>query len=138
MSSYYYNEDADENDENDDTSANDEPKHQAGERRSYDRRPSTGGPRDDDRRGGGRDGDSRGGGGGRFRRGRKVCYFCSNKVDHIDYKDVDLLRRFQTDRGRIRPRRQSGACARHQRKLANAIKRARHIALLPFVVDDSP
>jgi small subunit ribosomal protein S18 len=63
----------------------------------------------------------------------KVCQFCVEKIDHIDYKQVDLLRRYITDDGKIRPRRQTGTCAKHQRQLARAIKRARHLALLPFV-----
>ena len=71
----------------------------------------------------------------RFPPRRKVCYFCSEKSDHIDYKDVELLRRFVSDRGKIRPRRQTGVCAKHQRRLAVAIKRARHMALLPFVAE---
>ena len=71
----------------------------------------------------------------RFTRRRKVCYFCSENVNEIDYKDVDLLRRFISDRGKIRPRRQTGVCAKHQRRLAVAIKRARHMALLPFVAE---
>jgi len=62
---------------------------------------------------------------------RKVCRFCVDKVE-IDYKDVDLLRNFITDRGKIVPRRITGTCARHQRELAVAIKRARYIALMPF------
>ncbi|HIC93576.1 MAG TPA: 30S ribosomal protein S18 [Anaerolineae bacterium] len=72
------------------------------------------------------------------RRGRrytpriKVCAFCVEKVKTIDYKDADLLRRYITDRGKIKPRRQTGTCAKHQRRLAVAIKRARHLALLPF------
>lgn len=71
----------------------------------------------------------------RFSSRRKVCQFCSDDTDYIDYKKVDMLQRFVTDRGKIRPRRQTGACAKHQRQLAAAIKRARHIALLPFVAD---
>lgn len=63
---------------------------------------------------------------------RKVCNFCVDKVDFIDYKDVAKLRRFTTERGKILPRRISGTCAKHQRKLTLAIKRARAIALLPF------
>jgi small subunit ribosomal protein S18 len=55
------------------------------------------------------------------------------KISYIDYKDVDMLRQFTTDRGKIRARRQSGLCAKHQRQMAAAVKRARHIALLPFV-----
>jgi len=58
-----------------------------------------------------------------------------DKVTHIDYKQADVLRRFLTERGKIRPRRQTGTCATHQRQLALAIKRARHLALLPFVVE---
>lgn len=62
----------------------------------------------------------------------KICQFCADKSIEIDYKQVDMLRRLVTEDGRIRPRRQTGTCARHQRALAGAIKRARHIALLPF------
>ena len=62
----------------------------------------------------------------------KFCQFCADKSLAIDYKAVDVLRRFVTDEGKIRPRRQTGTCAKHQRALAGAIKRARHIALLPF------
>jgi small subunit ribosomal protein S18 len=64
---------------------------------------------------------------------RKVCLFCRDKVVYIDYKDPAKLRPYISDRGKISPRRKSGACARHQRALATAIKRARHLALLPFV-----
>ena len=63
---------------------------------------------------------------------RKVCKFCADKVFLIDYKDLSLLRNYITDRGKIIPRRISGACARHQRELTTAIKLARNIALLPF------
>lgn len=63
---------------------------------------------------------------------RKVCSFCVDKVDHIDYKDAAKLRRFTTERGKILPRRISGNCAKHQRQVTLAIKRARNIALLPF------
>ena len=63
----------------------------------------------------------------------KVCQFCADRHIAIDYKQGDVLRRFITEEGKIRPRRQTGTCARHQRALAVAIKRARHIALLPFV-----
>jgi small subunit ribosomal protein S18 len=66
---------------------------------------------------------------------RKVCFFCRDKVIHIDYKDVALLKPYISDRGKITPRRKSGACAKHQRALTMAIKRARHLALLPFVPD---
>lgn len=66
---------------------------------------------------------------------RKVCSFCVDKVEHIDYKDVAKLRRFTTERGKILPRRISGNCAKHQRQVTIAIKRARNIALLPFTAD---
>lgn len=66
---------------------------------------------------------------------RKVCAFCVDKADQIDYKDVAKLRRFTTERGKILPRRISGVCAKHQRKLTLAIKRARAIALLPFTAE---
>jgi small subunit ribosomal protein S18 len=71
------------------------------------------------------------GGGGRFGR-RRVCQFCVDKVEAIDYKEPSRLRRFISDRGKIEPRRKTGTCARHQRMLTEALKRARHIALLPF------
>lgn len=66
---------------------------------------------------------------------RKVCSFCADKVEHIDYKDVAKLRRFITERGKILPRRISGNCAHHQRQVTVAIKRARNIALLPFTAE---
>ena len=66
---------------------------------------------------------------------KKVCIFCADKVDFIDYKDSNKLRKFISERGKILPRRVSGACAKHQRELQTAIKRARHAALLPFVDD---
>ena len=66
---------------------------------------------------------------------RRVCSFCVDKVDHIDYKDVAKLRRFVTERGKILPRRISGNCAKHQRQVTVAIKRARNIALLPFTAE---
>ncbi|MBQ1210843.1 MAG: 30S ribosomal protein S18 [Clostridia bacterium] len=66
---------------------------------------------------------------------RKVCAFCADKVEYIDYKDVARLRRFLSERAKILPRRVTGACARHQRELTVAIKRARQIALLPYVAD---
>jgi small subunit ribosomal protein S18 len=66
---------------------------------------------------------------------RKVCSFCVDKVEHIDYKDVAKLRRFTTERGKILPRRISGNCAKHQRQVTVAIKRARNIALLPFTAE---
>jgi small subunit ribosomal protein S18 len=69
-----------------------------------------------------------------FRR-RKVCKFCADKIDDINYKDVKLLMPFVPERGKILPRRISGTCAMHQRKLQTAIKRARQIALVPYVTD---
>ena len=65
-------------------------------------------------------------------RRKKVCNFCQDKVDGIDYKDVAKLRKFITEKGKILPRRQTGVCAYHQRQLTTAIKRARQVALLPF------
>lgn len=72
---------------------------------------------------------------GRYAPRRKVCVFCVDKVTDIDYKDVNRLRRFVSDRGKIEPRRRTGTCAKHQRILATAIKRARHLALLPFTAE---
>ena len=66
---------------------------------------------------------------------RKACAFCADKVDYIDYKDVAKLRRYVTERAKILPRRISGCCAKHQRQLTVAIKRARYIALLPYSSD---
>src|SRR5215468_5809242 len=96
--------------------------------------------------------DSRGGGGGRsggrggddkkdkgarrtFFRRRRVCKFCVEKIDYISYKDVKLLAPFIPERGKIQPRRISGVCATHQRALQTAIKRARQLALVPYVTD---
>lgn len=70
--------------------------------------------------------------GGRSKR-RKVCYFTANGITHIDYKDVELLKRFVSERGKILPRRVTGTSAKYQRKLTAAIKRARQMALLPYV-----
>ena len=64
---------------------------------------------------------------------RKPCPYCREKIDHVDYKDVSMLRRFMSERGKIRSRRITGACRRHQSQLAQAIKRARELALLPYV-----
>ncbi len=64
---------------------------------------------------------------------RKVCSLCAGKVEVLDYKDADKLRVYITDRGKIAPRRRTGTCARHQRVVCTAIKRARHLALLPYV-----
>jgi small subunit ribosomal protein S18 len=69
-----------------------------------------------------------------FRR-QKVCKYCVDKIDSVDFKDAKRLRNFMTDRGKITPRRISGNCALHQRQLATAIRRARSIALLPFAAD---
>ena len=66
---------------------------------------------------------------------RKVCQFCVDKVEHIDYKDIARLRRYMSERGKILPRRVTGTCAKHQRELTVAIKRARHLALLPYSAD---
>ena len=66
---------------------------------------------------------------------RKVCTICVDKIQHIDYKDIARLRRFTSERGKILPRRMSGTCAKHQRQLSTAIKRARQIALLPYTTD---
>ena len=94
---------------------------------------------------GGRGGGGRGGGagagdkekGGRrgFFRRRRVCKFCVEKIDYINYKDVKLLAPFIPERGKIQPRRISGVCATHQRALQTAIKRARQVALVPYVTD---
>ena len=71
----------------------------------------------------------------RGRKRRKVCAFCADRVEAIDYKDAAKLRRFLSERAKILPRRMTGTCAGHQRELTEAIKRARHLALLPFVTD---
>jgi small subunit ribosomal protein S18 len=73
------------------------------------------------------------GGGRRFMARPKFCQFCADKNIKIDYKAIDMLHRYVTEEGKIRPRRQTGTCALHQRALARAIKRARFIALLPYV-----
>jgi small subunit ribosomal protein S18 len=69
------------------------------------------------------------------RRRKKVCLFCEDKIDYLDYKDTARLRKFISERGKILPRRISGACAKHQRQLTVAIKRARVVALLPYISD---
>ncbi len=66
---------------------------------------------------------------------RKVCAFCAEKVEEIDYKDAAKLKRFTSERAKILPRRITGTCAKHQRQLTTAIKRARHIAILPYTAD---
>lgn len=68
-------------------------------------------------------------------RRKKVCAFCADKIDYIDYKDTNRLRKCTSERGKIYPRRISGTCAKHQRQLTTAIKRARHVALLPYIAD---
>jgi len=70
-----------------------------------------------------------------IRRRKKVCIFCGEKAQKIDYKDVATLKKYTSERGKILPRRITGTCAKHQRALTTAIKRARHIALLPYSVD---
>lgn len=69
---------------------------------------------------------------GKFFAKPKFCQFCSDKTLNIDYKNVELLKKYVTEDGNIRPRRQTGACAKHQRVVAAAVKQARHVALLPF------
>ena len=76
-----------------------------------------------------------GGGGGRFQSRRKVCGFCVDNVGVVDYKDIARLRRHVAERGKIEPRRKLGTCAKHQRSLTVAIKRARHVGLLPFTAN---
>jgi small subunit ribosomal protein S18 len=101
------------------------------------------GPRRDGARSGGgsrdRGGDDRGGDrpryGGPRRPRRKVCAFCVDKVQKIDFKEVGRIRRYISDRGKIDPRRKSGTCAKHQRMLTAALKRARHMALLPYTAE---
>nr|MBN1228578.1 30S ribosomal protein S18 [Anaerolineae bacterium] len=92
---------------------------------------------DDDQEGSPDSRSSRGRSRGAAPRGRryrrvKICNFCVDRVESIDYKDIDTLNRYVSNRGKILPRRQTGACAKHQRAVANAVKRARHVALLPF------
>jgi small subunit ribosomal protein S18 len=89
----------------------------------------------DDRRGGGPGGAQQGGKKKFFYRRKRVCKFCVEKIEYIDFKDVKTLQQFIPERGKILPRRISGTCALHQRKLQNAIKRARIAALLPFTAD---
>ena len=73
-----------------------------------------------------------GSGGRKFTPRRKVCQFCVDKIKIVDYKDLSRLRRFLSERGKIEPRRKTGTCAGHQRELSVALKRARHVALLPY------
>jgi small subunit ribosomal protein S18 len=98
--------------------------------------PGPGGPRDGGPRGG--PGGGPGGrprGRGRYIPRRKVCQFCVDKIAYIDYKEPARLRRYVSDRGKIEPRRKTGTCAKHQRALSTALKRARHLALLPFTAE---
>ncbi|HTW31519.1 MAG TPA: 30S ribosomal protein S18 [Candidatus Sulfotelmatobacter sp.] len=90
--------------------------------------PSSSGPRP----GGPRSGGPGGPGGRKFFRRKKVCKFCTEKIDAIPYRDVRLLQGFVAERGKIVPRRLTGVCTTHQRRLTRAIKQARNIALLPF------
>lgn len=88
------------------------------------------------RSGGSSSGGGNGGGGGRGRfQRRRICAFCVDKIDKIDYKDINTLRRFVSDQGQIDSRRRTGTCARHQRRLTIAIKRARYLALLPYTAE---
>jgi small subunit ribosomal protein S18 len=73
--------------------------------------------------------------GRRYSRRPRVCQFCADKTKSLDYKQIDLLKRYVTDQGKIRSRRETGACAKHQRMVARAVKRARHMALLPFAAE---
>ncbi len=70
-----------------------------------------------------------------YRRRKKVCYFCENKIENVDYKDVAFLRKYVSERYKILPRRATGTCAKHQRQVTSAIKIARNIALLPYTTD---
>lgn len=97
-------------------------------------RPHAGGPPREGRFGGGGGGGPRRGKRQYFRK-KKVCRFCVDKVDFIDYKKADVLQAFIQDRGKIMPRRMTGVCSKHQRWLGVAIKRARNIALLPFATE---
>jgi small subunit ribosomal protein S18 len=76
----------------------------------------------------------KGGGGFPRKPKRKFCQFCAEKQDYIDYKDVNLLRKFMSDRGKIRARRVTGNCSQHQRDVASAVKNAREMALLPYSI----
>ena len=107
-----------------DRPAGDRPERPAGDRPGGDRRPGGRGP--------GGPGGSGGPGGRKFFRRKKVCKFCVEKIDSIHYRDVRLLQQFVAERGKIVPRRLTGVCTPHQRRLTRAIKQARNIALLPF------
>lgn len=75
------------------------------------------------------------GGGRRYRRRPRVCQFCADQVNVLNYKQVDIVKRYVNDAGKIRSRRETGNCAKHQRMVARAVKRARHMALVPFTSD---
>ena len=79
--------------------------------------------------------DQRPGGNMRMRKKRKPCVFCMEKIEDIDYKDVARLKKFLSERSKILPRRITGNCAKHQRFLTTAVKRSRHIALIPYISD---
>ena len=102
-----------------------------GDKPSGDRFGGRGSDKDNER---GRGGMRRGGGYGGKRRS-KFCYYCVEKAEKVDYKEVEKLRKYISERGKIVPRRISGSCAKHQRQLTEAIKRARFMALLPFSLD---
>jgi small subunit ribosomal protein S18 len=89
--------------------------------------------RDDDRSRSGS--SSRDSGRRRFHRRPRNCQFCADKINSVDYKQVELVKRYVTDAGKIRSRRETGNCAKHQRMVAKAVKRARHMALVPFASD---
>ena len=98
--------------------------------------PRSGGRPDRHRRGPGGPGAGPGGPRKQYFRRKKVCKFCVEKIDDINYKDVKLVSSFIAERGRIMPRRITGVCAPHQRRICDAIKKARNIALVPFAVED--
>lgn len=104
------------------------PRPERSDDRRDDRRDDRGDDRRDDR------GDDRGGDRRRAPR-RRGCEFCRNKVDYVDYKDVDVLRYYVGDRAKMEPRRKVGTCARHQRMVSQAVKRARYVALMPYTVE---
>jgi small subunit ribosomal protein S18 len=101
-----------------------------GSRDNYSGRPNRGGP-------GGGGGGGGGGGRRRFVPRRKVCSFCVDNIKYVDWKSIDTLRRYVLDNGSIRSRQKTGTCAKHQRQLAVAIKRARFVALLPYTTEHS-
>ena len=108
----------------------------SGDGRTFGRPRGSGGGGGGARGAGGRDAAGKDGGGKRFFfRRRKVCKFCADKIDYVDYKDIKLISQFVPERGKILPRRMFGTCAEHQRKLTEAVNRARHIALLPYAAD---